>query len=156
MRILVTSDSHSMYDRLRRVVMKHPEAEVIVFCGDGADDIAEIKREFPDKMIIAVRGNCDFCCENPNIETITLEGKKLFVTHGHIYGVKSGLYKLSLAAREVGADVVLFGHTHQSTEIYDDGLYIFNPGSVSGYEGTYGLVDITPKGIMTNVVKIRL
>lgn len=154
MRILVASDSHSSYDRLRRAVMKHKEAEVVVFCGDGASDIDEIKREFTDKMIIAVRGNCDFCCESPNIETITLEGKKLFITHGHIYNVKYGLYKLSLAARESGADIVMFGHTHESLELYDDGMYIFNPGAISGYEGTYGLVDITPQGVLTNVVKL--
>lgn len=154
MRILVMSDSHGMYESMRRAVMKHIDAEVIIFCGDGASDIEEIKREFTDRAIIAVRGNCDFCTENPNIETITLEGKKLFITHGHLYNVKSGLYNLSCACREAGADIAVFGHTHQALEIYDEGIYLFNPGSIMGYEGSYGLIDITPAGVLTNVVKI--
>lgn len=153
MRILVLSDSHGMYQSVRRVVMKHSDAEVIIFCGDGADDIEEIKREFTDRMVIAVRGNCDFCCSNPNVETITLEGKRLFITHGHLYGVKGGLYTLACAAREAEADIAIFGHTHIPVEIYDDGLYLFNPGSIMGYEGSYGLIDITPQGIVTNTVK---
>ncbi len=153
MRILVMSDSHGMYSNMRRVVMKHSDAEVIIFCGDGASDIEEIKREFTDRAVIAVRGNCDFCTDNPNIETITLEGKKLFITHGHLYNVKSGLYNLACACREAGADIAVFGHTHLPTEIYDDGIYLFNPGSIMGYEGSYGLIDITPQGIMTNTVK---
>lgn len=153
MRILVFSDSHGMYSNLRRVVMKYPDINVIIFCGDGAEDIDEIKSEFSDKMIIAVRGNRDFCTSNPNLETITLEGKKLFITHGHIYKVKYGLYTLACAAREAGADIAIFGHTHQATEIYDDGLYLFNPGSIMGYEGTYGIIDVTPQGIVTKIHK---
>lgn len=153
MRILVFSDSHGMYSNLRTVVRKHSDIDVIVFCGDGADDIEEIKLEFRNKMIIAVRGNCDFCTSNPNVETITLEGKKLFITHGHIYNVKYGLYNLSCAAREAGADIAIFGHTHQATEIYDDGLYLFNPGSIMGYEGSYGIIDVTSQGIVTKIQK---
>ena len=37
---------------------------------------------------------------------------KLFVTHGHAYGVKSGLGRLAERAKTLGADVVLYGHTH--------------------------------------------
>lgn len=155
MRILVFSDSHGVYHDMRCVVKKHPEIDVIVFCGDGAEDIDEIRREFSQKAVIAVRGNRDFCTQNPNVETITLEGKKLFITHGHIYNVKYGLYNLACAAREAGADIAVFGHTHQPTEIYDDGLYLFNPGSIMGYDGTYGIIDISPQGVMTNIVKIK-
>ena len=35
-----------------------------------------------------------------------------------------------------------------------DGLYIMNPGSLNGSSGTYGTLDITPAGIVTNIVQI--
>jgi len=101
-------------------------------------------------MVIAVRGNCDFCSTSPNVETITLEGKKLFITHGHTYNVKSGLLNLSLAAKESGADLVIFGHTHNPTNLYDDGVYFLNPGSLRGLRGSYALVDVGEKGILIN------
>ena len=37
---------------------------------------------------------------------------------------------------------------------YDDGLYILNPGSLRG-RGTYGLLDVTPTGVLLNVVENR-
>ncbi len=50
------------------------------------------------------------------------------------------------AAREAHADICLFGHTHQQMTDYRGGLYLMNPGAVA--EGCYGMVDITPGGIM--------
>lgn len=155
MRILVVSDTHGDIRTLQRVVMSQPTAEVVVHCGDGADEAAQLKTMFPDKMIVSVRGNCDFCCTEPTKEVFTVAGKKLFITHGHLYGVKGGLYTLSCAAREEGADIVLFGHTHIPTEVYDDGLYMLNPGSLRGYEASYGYVDITPSGVITNTVRVK-
>jgi predicted phosphodiesterase len=60
------------------------------------------------------------------------------------------------AAREQNADVVVFGHTHNALTEYDEGLYIMNPGHCSGYDATYGYIDITEKGeILTNIVPIK-
>ena len=67
-------------------------------------------------------------------------------THGHPFHVKFGLAELEQAAREAHADICLFGHTHQQMTDYRDGLYLMNPGAVA--EGCYGMVDITPGGIM--------
>lgn len=155
MRILVMSDTHGDMSLLRRVLMSQSSAEVVVHCGDGVDEAEEIRRMCPEKMVISVRGNCDFYCAEPKLEFITLEGKKIFITHGHLYGVKSGLYNLSCAAKEAGADIVLFGHTHIPFEAYDDGLYMLNPGSLRGYDASYGYVDITPSGVVTNTVKVK-
>lgn len=59
-----------------------------------------------------------------------------------------------LRSRERQADILLFGHTHQPLTDYDDGLYILNPGSLRG-RGTYGLLDVTPTGVLLNVVENR-
>lgn len=148
MRILVVSDTHGDVRNFEAVLRKHRDARVVIHCGDGADETHEMKILFPDRCFICVRGNCDFSCEYPNIETITLEGKKLFITHGHVYNVKSSLLNLSLAAREAGAQMAIFGHTHRALELYEDGLYFLNPGSLRGYEGSYALADVTEQGIL--------
>ena len=154
MRILVTSDTHGDYFSLRKAVLAQPTAEVIIHLGDGKDDTDQIKRDFPDKMLIRVRGNCDFCSDLPKKEIITLEGKKILATHGHIYNVKMGYYTAYTAAREEKADILLFGHTHLAFTDYDDGLYVMNPGSLHGYDGSYGIIDIQQSGVIMNLVKL--
>jgi hypothetical protein len=61
-------------------------------------------------------------------------GVKLFMTHGHLHQVKSGLGALIRDARITGSQAVLFGHTHEPLCRYEDGLWIVNPGS-AGYNG---------------------
>ena len=79
-----------------------------------------------------------------------VQGARIFYTHGHLYSVKTELGGLLQAARELDANVVLFGHTHQPLCTYREGVHLLNPGSL-GYPGeqgrTYGIVDITPQGI---------
>ena len=41
----------------------------------------------------------------------TLRGKKIFITHGDLYGVKYGMTNIYYKGKEVGADIVLFGHS---------------------------------------------
>lgn len=155
MRILVVSDSHGDEYSLMRAIKAQPTAEIVVHCGDGSDEASRIREFFPDKMVVSVKGNCDFCSSAPISEIFSAEGVKFFVTHGHAYNVKSTLYNLSCAAREQEASVVLFGHTHNPLSIYDDGLYMLNPGSLRGYNSTYGYVDVTDKGIITNIVELK-
>ena len=154
MRILVMSYSHGDYNRVRRAVMAQNKAEVIIHCGDGEDQIDNLKRDFPEKAVYAVRGNCDWGSTLPLEQLITLEGKRIMFTHGHIYSVKSGYYRIEQEARSKGADILLFGHTHLKMTEYEDGLYIMNPGSIGYYGASYGIIDITPQGIMMNTVNI--
>jgi putative phosphoesterase len=156
MRILVVSDSHGDYYNLKKAIASQPTAEVIVHCGDGAKEVEELKTDFADKQIIAVRGNCDWSSTLPPVETVEICGKKLFVTHGHLFQAKFNIYNLVCAAREQKADILLYGHTHCAMNEYDEGIYIMNPGSCHGYGATYGYIDITDKGdIVTNIVTIK-
>lgn len=154
MRILVVSDTHGDEGLLRQVVQSQSKAEVVIHLGDGERDFENVKNSFDDKMFLQVRGNCDWGSDLPLVGVITLEGKKIFYTHGHYYNVKHGMYEFISAAREHKADIALYGHTHNAQESYDDGLYIMNPGSLHGYRGSYGFVDITDNGIVTNIVRV--
>ncbi|HIU31567.1 MAG TPA: metallophosphoesterase [Candidatus Caccousia avistercoris] len=154
MRILVVSDTHHDVFSLRTAILRQPKAEVVIHLGDGEEEAAQLKPHFPDKAFLQVRGNCDWGSALPIFGEITLEGKKIFYTHGHVYNVKYGMYQIVCAARERGAQVLLFGHTHQAVTDYEDGLYLMNPGSLHGSEGTYGILDITPAGIVTNIVRL--
>lgn len=154
MRVVVISDSHRNPQIVKDILRRQKSAEVVIFCGDGEEDFVGAKAEFPEKSFHMVRGNCDFGSMLNTTETITLEGVKFFFTHGHMYNVKSSLYEAKQAARSSGANVLLYGHTHIAKTEYEDGLYIMNPGSCGEYQGTYGVVDITPKGIVTVLMKV--
>ena len=149
MKVLVVSDTHGDMFSLKSAINARRDAEVIIHCGDGSSEFESLKALYPEKHFVSVRGNCDFCTSAKNIETITLEGKKLFITHGHLYNAKYGIFGLVCAAREAKADLLLFGHTHQPLEDYDDGLYIVNPGSCHGVSAGYAYIDVTEKGIVT-------
>lgn len=155
MRILVTSDTHGDFFSLNQAINEQKNADIIIHCGDSKDEVDQIRTLYPQKAIYAVKGNCDFCSPLNSTELITIEGKKIFITHGHLYNAKMTLYTLCCAAREQGADIVVFGHTHNALSQYDDGLYIINPGSLHGYNASYAYIDITEKGIMPNIVRLK-
>ena len=154
MRVLVVSDVHGRLGRLCEAIEQQPTARDVIFLGDGIRQAEEAQERYPDRTFYLVPGNCDFGADAIPIRQETFGGKRFYFTHGHLHDVKYTLYRLDLAAREAGADIVLFGHTHTAYEEYADGLYLFNPGSL-GYDGTYGYVDIVGDGIRTAVVRLR-
>jgi putative phosphoesterase len=153
MKILVFSDSHGRFHGMRRALLMHPDAEVVFFLGDGVSDLGDLTEELSGRAVIAVKGNNDWSSPYPISQEITLDGKKIFLTHGHAYQAKYGTETLFQAAQSRGASLVCFGHTHQPLSVYQDGIYLFNPGSVT-YSGTYGLIDLVPSGIMTSIANL--
>ena len=66
------------------------------------------------------------------------------MTHGHLFGVKSGYERIAEYAADRGADVVLFGHTHYKTLRHGTPFSpaLFNPGSLRDAH-SYGVITIT-------------
>ncbi len=155
MRALVISDIHGDYSNLNSILLSQSKAEVVFFLGDGEEDIERIKLNFPNKMFVMVKGNCDWGSKLPVEQFFTLEGKKIMLTHGHTYDVKLTYNRIINNAKYNDCDVLLFGHTHNPITLYEDGLYIMNPGSAYGYNATYGTLDITPQGIVTNIINVK-
>lgn len=82
-----------------------------------------------------VRGNNDWSKEYPLEKTLGIGGLKIFITHGHLYNVKYDYDRIIQKGKAINADAVFFGHTHETEEIYSDGMLLLNPGSVSGSGG---------------------
>lgn len=132
MRILILSDSHGDVESMKAAV-ERTQPQQILHLGDCWRDGAALKRAFPLLPLAQVPGNCDaydLTAQGPSELTLTLEGHRVFLCHGHRYHVKSGLLALSYAAREAGAELCLFGHTHAPYLESCDGLTLLNPGSI--------------------------
>lgn len=128
--------------------------DLLIHAGDGRRDIDRLLNEVSIPCQ-SVAGNCDFAGDLPSELHIMLERWSVFLTHGHHYGVKQGLMRLGLKARELGSDLVVFGHTHQPYHGDYHGVTLFNPGSLSPERclgrPSYGLLRIDAKGIHAEI-----
>ena len=143
MKILIFSDSHGDAASMRQAIKKHRSAEVIFFCGDGHDDINTIRHLFPEKAVYSVKGNCDIFCNVPYLFDIELCGKKIAILHGHMHGVKDGLYTISCFGKSRGYDIVIFGHTHKQLTTVEGDMLLMNPGSIR--MGYYSILELDEK-----------
>jgi uncharacterized protein len=141
MKIAVISDTHRHIYSLNQVTKLIHDTDMAIHLGDNVEDVDIIKSNYKG-TIINVRGNCDFSSFIPVERMEEVENKKIFITHGHRYDVKHSLLKLKYRAKELGADIVLFGHTHISAEIYEDGIWFINPGSAALPKDSYQSIAI--------------
>ena len=149
MRILVFSDSHGSTREMLAVVQNEAKYDMLIHAGDYGEDLARLveKRDL-NVPFYAVRGNCDYDSAFPREELISAGGIKIWLTHGNRYGVKTDINRLYYAALEQGADVVVFGHTHQPLVKNTGELFLLNPGTIAkphGYGKSYGIIEIGEK-----------
>ena len=140
-KILIFSDSHGKSENIIKAASLHPDAEYIVHLGDGAHDVTH----FEKAVYIAVRGNCDMFSPYPFELIEKFDTVPVLISHGNRYFVKEGTSAYEAYAREKGVKVALFGHTHRKFLLYRDGLYLFNPGSISKYDDggcSYGIMNV--------------
>lgn len=143
MKILVLSDSHSALSFMRRCVKK-VKPDAIIHLGDYYEDGQVLAEENPHLVVHQVPGNCDlYRCPIGVTQTLTypIDGVSMYITHGHLHGVKSGTGQLLADARRNKAQIVLYGHTHRAEcRREPDGLWVMNPGSCGSYGGSAGLI----------------
>lgn len=146
MKILVFSDSHGYVARMQQAIAKETP-DVVLHLGDCETDCQQLSWSGP---ICQVCGNCDPHPKNPKTYTATYAGYRFFMTHGHLYQVKYSLLRLSFAAQEAQANVVLFGHTHVPYCSCERGIWFLNPGSCGNTaQPTYGIVEISAEHTLT-------
>ena len=124
---VVFSDIHGdVY--AKKILQKYVEgSDGAFFAGDGISGL----NDFTKKTFYAVKGNCDLIGEEEKI--IEIDGVKILLTHGHLYGVKSSYLRLIYRAKELGVNVVIFGHTHLPLIMQEEEVLLLNPGSCSIY-----------------------
>lgn len=126
----------------------------VFFLGDHERDGWDLSRMYPDIPLNAVRGNCDW---GPGSDEwlVELEGVRFLLTHGHLYGAKTGYSRLEEAALRTGADMVCFGHTHMPLDLNEPGrARLFNPGTIGGPHGqqtTYGVLCVKDENITSQI-----
>ena len=135
-RALILSDIHGETNNLRwlleEVWKQVGPIDAYICLGDGVRDFGNaegfIRNRDEHAAMYAVRGNCDLVSNHPDRLVIHLGGLKIYLTHGHIHRVKGGLDYLRSAAREAGADIALYGHTHRANVEYTT-PWLINPGA---------------------------
>ena len=148
MKILFLSDIHGMSATLKKV-LKHADdlgADRIVILGDilyhgprngvhklyNPPEVVAMLNE-RKSQILAVRGNCDAEVDQmllnfpimADFAELVVDDKRFFLTHGHLWNEEH--------LPDIPADSILaHGHTHiAQIKKLDNGITIFNPGSIS-------------------------
>lgn len=155
MKTLVISDTHGNSTLAFKAHMLSEPVDAVLHLGDGSKD-ADLMREVLDIPVINVAGNCDICSNIPRELLWECEGKLILLSHGDAYGVKSGLSRLEQRAREVGADAVLFGHSHLALNEMRSGLLVLNPGTLTfaAQHRTFAVMDISSDNITASLYGI--
>jgi putative phosphoesterase len=144
---LIISDTHGDLLKAKEVLSHYPQIDALIHLGDYCRDALTLQSQFHFPECIMVSGNCDYSLDIPNERVYEAEGKSLFITHGNLYDVKSGIMRLESKASKERYDIVLFGHTHVPLLKNTASALFLNPGSLGyprGLSGpTYALLEIS-------------
>ncbi len=129
-KILVVSDTHGHDNNFYKALDLEETLDGIIHCGDleGSEGKFALAAECP---VYFVAGNNDFFSDLKRELDFDLFGHRCFLTHGHQYLVSMSLENLRAEGMARGADMIFFGHTHKPVAKKHEGVYLFNPGSLS-------------------------
>ncbi|ELR64757.1 Phosphodiesterase yfcE [Photobacterium marinum] len=162
MKLFFASDIHGCAESTKKTLAAFEQsgAEHLILLGDVLNhgprnalpagyapiEVAEQLNQYADR-ITAVRGNCDsdvdqMLLDFPMMADYNLvllpNGRRLFLTHGHLY---NGDKHPRLRA----GDVIVSGHTHLPVAEQKGELYLYNPGSVTiprgEHKASYGMLE---------------
>lgn len=149
-KVVIISDSHGNLDNVRKIMKKEDNVDSVIHLGDliGQDELLDEICKCP---IHKVKGNGDFYSENPMSDVLEIGENRIFITHGHDYGVYYGIDALCNAAQERKCNIAMYGHTHVPENSTFGGVIIVNPGSVSlprqlNHKPTYAVMKIDDQG----------
>ena len=131
MNVWIASDIHgsALYCRKLLDLMEKRGADRLVLLGD-------LLYHGPrNDRILCVHGNCDAEVDQmvlhfpieADFQVEELCGRRLFLTHGHHFNVDQRPSQTLLD----GAGYVVYGHFHVPMRRLEDGVWYWNPGSVS-------------------------
>ncbi len=148
MKLYFISDLHGCLTATRNALalFEQLQAQHIILLGDvlyhgprnpvpvdyNPAEVAKLLNQYGSK-IIAVRGNCDSEVDQMLLDfpimsdvawVLLPTGQRMCLTHGHIYNADK-------ADHLAEGDVLCHGHTHIPVAEYQQGRFIFNPGSIT-------------------------
>ena len=139
MRILLLSDTHTSTSFIDCI--NHENCDICFHAGDSQ----LIASEFNSLPLLGVCGNCDFGAGFHESINFSTEKYNYLVVHGHNDNVKYDLENLALRAKNEGANIAIYGHTHVVNVEKIDDIILINPGSYvqsrSKYPNTYMVFD---------------
>ncbi len=153
MRILIVSDTHRRDGNLTCTLQKTGPLDLLIHCGDVEGSEAFI-RQAAGCPVYMVAGNNDFFSGLPKEEVFAIGDYRVWLTHGHRYGVYMGSATIREAAAARKVDIVMHGHTHcPHLEIGKSrgDITVLNPGSISyprqeGRRPSYILMELDREG----------
>lgn len=141
------SDTHGDYDQTMKALELLKDCDKVYHLGDvlyhgprndlpqgyNPNKLAEVLKGLD--YISYIKGNCDSDVDEMVIEkdlqqkkrVEDLDGRKFFLVHGY----EETLQERIDEAKELGADIVVTGHTHIKVLEEKDGVTLLNPGSTS-------------------------
>ena len=86
MKVLIVSDTHRQTESYFDALRKEKPVDLVVHCGDieGDEETFRLRTDCP---VVMVSGNNDFFGFYPKDQMLDIANYKVFVTHGHYYGV---------------------------------------------------------------------
>jgi putative phosphoesterase len=151
----VLSDTHGDFQTAYRAVEEMGNVDRLLHGGDYQSDAEDLSFCVP-YPVISVLGNGDYGQVGKFDQLIEIGDCRIWLTHGHLYGVKSGLKRILTQAKDYRVDLVVYGHTHLADCQKLDGIILFNPGSIryplGSNKPSYGVIKInSQKKIETNI-----
>lgn len=150
MKVLIVSDSHGRTHYLDKAIAMVGNIDYILHLGDleGDEDYLPLVAYCE---VVMVSGNNDYFTRVNREELITIGKYTIFLTHGHRYQVYYGLDTIKEAAKNRGANIVMFGHTHMPLIDLSEPVWAINPGSISlprqeGRNPSFILMEIDREG----------
>lgn len=141
----------------QNVIDAFSDVDLILHAGDltSLRVIEELEQLAP---VMAVQGNMDRAngIDLPKAKIIEVEDLKIGVIHGEVYP-RADSDQLLYLAKELGADILVSGHSHQPKIEQRDGVLLLNPGSPIVprlADRTVMLLEINGKEVDVEVVKI--
>lgn len=150
-RAVLVSDNHSLKGPLEYVREKYAGYDYFLHCGDS---------ELPKYLLsgfAAVSGNNDRYGEFPMNMVIEIEGRRIYLTHGHRDFFMGRLDMLAARAKKLDCDTVCFGHTHIPCDIMENGIHLLNPGSIwhnrDGSAPSFMLLEIDAQSVSARLMR---
>lgn len=153
-KLLILSDSHGSVGVMLDIVERERPDEII-HLGDCLRDAETLSFAHPRIPMTMVPGNCDEWFGKRDEVTLVRKGWKILLAHGHQWRVKSGPALALKVGREAGANILLYGHTHQAACWQEQGMWIMNPGTVGSRSGpaTYGVITLDEEGVTCEILR---